>query len=242
MNRADALGSRPVFGATMIKLITLVKRKRGLSVQAFQEHWLNAHGRLVAKAPGLKRCVQSHALIAGYAKGELLFDGIDERWFESAQAMQAFRESPEAKAAALDEATFVDCLRTVLMRVDVFIIKDGPIQENAVKNIEFVNRRPGMELAAFQRYWREIHGPIASRIPVIRRYEQNHLASIAYVEDAAPPYDGLAITWFDSTAEMRRGAATSEYAATRADEANFLSPGHLPIIITREHLLPLPDA
>jgi uncharacterized protein (TIGR02118 family) len=108
-----------------------------------------------------------------------------------------------------------------------------------VKNIEFVNRRPGMGVPAFQRYWREIHGPIASRIPVIRRYEQNHLASSAYSGDSTPLYDGLAITWFDSTAEMRRGAATPEYAATRVDEANFLSPGHLPIIITREHLLPL---
>jgi len=226
----------------MIKLITLVKRKRGMSVQAFQEHWLNVYALLVAKAPGLKRCVQSHALIQGYARGDLLFDGIDERWFESSQAMQVFCKSPEAEAAARDEATFLDCSCTVPMRVDVFIIKDGPIPENAVKNIEFVNRRPGMALPAFQRYWREIHGPIASRIPVIRRYEQNHLALTAYVEDAAPPYDGLAITWFDSTAEMRRGATTPEYAATRADEANFLSPGHLPIIITREHLLPLPGA
>jgi hypothetical protein len=36
---------------------------------------------------------------------------------------------------------------------------------------------------------------------------------------------------------MRSGAATVEYAATRADEANFLPGGHLPIIITREHVV-----
>jgi uncharacterized protein (TIGR02118 family) len=226
----------------MIKLITLLKRKPGISVQKFQEHWLKFHGPLVAKAPGLKRYVQSHALVQGYGKGDLLFDGIDERWFESPQVMQAFHKSPEAEAAARDTATFLDGSRTLIMRVDVFVIKDGPIPPNAVKNIEFVNRRPGMALAAFQRYWREIHGPIASRIPVIRRYEQNHLASSAYAEDPAPPYDGLAVTWFDSTAEMRRGAATPEYAATRVDEANFLPPGHLPIIITREHPLPLSNS
>ena len=222
----------------MIKLITLLKRKPGISVQAFQQHWLNVHGPLVGKAPGLQRYVQSHALIQGYGKGDLLFDGIDERWFGSPQVMQTFCKSPEAEAAGRDAATFLDCSRTVVMRVDVFVIKDGPIPENAVKNIEFVNRRPGMALPEFQRYWREIHGPIAARIPVIRRYEQNHLVSSAYAEDAAPPYDGLAVTWFDSTADMRRGAATREYAATRVDEANFLPPGHLPIIITREHLLP----
>jgi uncharacterized protein (TIGR02118 family) len=223
----------------MIKLITLLKRKPGISVQAFQEHWLNIHGPLVCKAPGLQRYVQSHALVQGYAKGDLLFDGIDERWFASPQVMRAFCKSPEAEAVERDAATFLDCSRTVVMHVDVFVIKDAPIPQNAVKNIEFVNRRPGMALPAFQRYWREIHGPIASRIPVIRRYEQNHLAASAYAEEAGPLYDGLAITWFDSTAEMRRGAATPEYAATRVDEANFLPPGHLPIIITREHLLPL---
>jgi uncharacterized protein (TIGR02118 family) len=226
----------------MIKSIGLFKRKPGMSVQAFQEHWLNLHGPLVAKLPGLKRCVQSHALVQGYGKGDLLFDGIDERWFESPQVMQAVRKSPEAEAVVRDEASFLDCSRTVLMRVDVFVIKDAPIPGNAVKNIEFVNRRPGMAVPAFQRYWREIHGPLASRIPVIRRYEQNHLTSTAYAEDSTRLYDGLAITWFDSTAEMRRGAATPEYAATRADEANFLSPGHLPIIITREHLLPLSNS
>jgi hypothetical protein len=42
------------------------------------------------------------------------------------------------------------------MHVDVFVIKDGPTPQNAVKNIEFVNRRSGMALTAF--HWREIHG------------------------------------------------------------------------------------
>ena len=223
----------------MIKSIRLFKRKPGMSIQAFQEHWLNIYGPLVAKVPGLQRCVQSHTLVQGYAKGDLLFDGIDERWFEAPQVIEAARKSPEVEAVVRDEATFLNCSRTVLMHVDVFVIKDGPIPENAVKNIEFVNRRPGMAVPAFQRYWREIHGPIAARIPVIRRYEQNHLASSAYSGDPIPLYDGLAITWFDSTAEMRQGAVTPEYAATRVDEANFLPPGHLPIIITREHLLAL---
>jgi uncharacterized protein (TIGR02118 family) len=117
------------------------------------------------------------------------------------------------------------------------VIKDQAVPGNAVKNIEFVNRRPGMALEPFRAYWREVHGPIASRIPVLRRYEQNHLKREAYAAEAAPRYDGLAITWFESTADMKRGTSTPEYAATRADEPNFLPEGHLPIIITREHVL-----
>ena len=94
-----------------------------------------------------------------------------------------------------------------------------------------------MALEPFREYWRNVHGPIASNISVIQRYEQNHLIPSAYESEAAPPYDGLAVTWFGSTADMKKGTTTPEYAVTRADESNFLPDGHLPIIITREYLI-----
>jgi len=46
-------------------------------------------------------------------------------------------------------------------------------------------------------------------------------------------YDGVAETWFDDTSAMRVSGASPEYAATRADEKNFLTEP-LPFIITRE--------
>jgi uncharacterized protein (TIGR02118 family) len=122
------------------------------------------------------------------------------------------------------------------MPVDLYVIKEGTIPRNAVKNIEFVNRRPGMALAPFRAYWRNTHGPIASKIAVIHRYEQNHLKLSAY-DNGNPPYDGLAITWFASTADMKLGTTTREYQLTRADEPNFLPDGHLPIIIVRERVI-----
>lgn len=221
----------------MYKIAILLKRKPGLSPEAFQAHWRERHAPLWTRFPQLRRYVQSPALLQGYRKGELLFDGIAEAWFDSEAAFGAFRSDPAQAAIAADEADFLDRARTVVMPVDVHVIKDGPIPENAVKNIEFVNRRPGMALEPFRKYWREKHGPLAATIPVLQRYEQNHLRASVYAADPAPPYDGLAITWFRSTADMRRGATTPEYAATRADEPNFLPDGHLPIIITREHVV-----
>ena len=49
-----------------------------------------------------------------------------------------------------------------------------------VKNVEFVTRKPGLAVDEFQRYWREIHGPLAAQIPVIRRYVQSHTRTSAY--------------------------------------------------------------
>lgn len=221
----------------MYKVVTLIKRHTGLAVEDFQARWHRVHGPLVAAGPGVRRYVQSHALVQGYAKGELIFDGIAEAWFDSAEAHGAFERSSAATAIAAVEEELLERSRTVVMPVDVHVIKDQAVPGNAVKNIEFVNRRPGMALEAFRAYWREVHGPIASRIPVLRRYEQNHLKPEAYAAEPAPRYDGLAITWFESTADMKRGALSAEYTATRTDEPNFLPDGHLPIIITREHVL-----
>jgi uncharacterized protein (TIGR02118 family) len=89
-----------------------------------------------------------------------------------------------------------------------------------------------MPLAEFRHYWKEVHGPIASKIEVIKRYVQSRVLMSEY-EKTPPPYDGVAETWFDNTAAMRHSATTPEYAAHHADMFNFLA-GELPFIITRE--------
>lgn len=218
----------------MFKVVFLIKRRPDLAVADFQARWRAEHGPRLARLPDLRRYVQSLALPQGYAKGELVFDGIDELWFADEAAYREALASPAFAEADRGAETLADPARRVAMPVEALVIKDGPIPADAVKNIEFVNRRPGMALEPFRRYWREVHGPIASKIPVLRRYEQNHLRLTEY-ERGEPPFDGLAVTWFDSTADMKRGAQTEEYRITRADEPCFLPDGHLPIIITREH-------
>lgn len=221
----------------MLKVIDLVKRRPGIAVETFQADWKATAATAMGAVPGLRRYVQSHALPQGYGRGELLFDAIAEMWFDDWAACAEALTSPAFAAATRAADGLVDPARLVRMPVDVLVMKDGPIPEPAVKNIEFVNRRPGMALAPFRTHWRAIHGPLASTIPVLQRYEQNHLALPAYAAAPEPAYDGLAITWFHSTADMKAGTTTPEYAETRADEPNFLPDGHLPIIVTREHVL-----
>ncbi|AKQ56987.1 EthD protein [Bordetella hinzii] len=217
----------------MYKVITLLKRRPGMSVADFQSGWREAHGPLASQAPGLRRYVQSHALPQGYAKGELIYDGISEMWFDDAAAHARAQASAWGEACRRDLARYA--AGPVEMAVEVKLIVDGPIPAGGVKNIEFVNCRPGMALPDFRHYWEHRHGPLAAGIALMRRYEQNHLRLEAYRGGRRPPFDGLAITWFDSTADMKAGTRTEIYARTRADEANFLPDGHLPFIVTREH-------
>ena len=221
----------------MLKVVTLMKRRAGLSVEEFQDHCATSTARWRRKGRGYaamcnpSRCRKATARASSCSMPSAKCGSIRP------PHMKTIAESAEFAAARADEAKFLDAARTVVMPVDVHVIKDGRIPDNAVKNIEFVNKRPGMALEPFRAYWRNVHGPLASTIPVMHRYEQNHLALSEYERNAAPPYDGLAITWFASTADMRRGTTTPEYAATRADEPNFLPDGHLPIIVAREHVV-----
>ena len=75
-------------------------------------------------------------------------------WFNSAGACKTYFASPQFDAVRAEEGSFLDVARTVVMPVDVHVIKDGRVPNNAVKNIEFVNKRPSMALAPFRDYWR----------------------------------------------------------------------------------------
>lgn len=221
----------------MVKALSFFKRKAGMSVEEFQAYWRGSHPAAVTRLPGVRRYVQSHTRPAGYGKGEPIYDGIAELWFEDTKAMHALRGTKEIAAVEADEAVFIDRSTMRLILTEEHVIKDGPAPPDGVKNVEFITRKPGLAVDDFQRYWREVHGPIAAQIPVIRRYVQSHTRPSAYERGRAPAYDGVAITWFDDTQAMRASAATAEYVRTRADEPSFIAPGDPPFIITTEHVI-----
>ncbi|HEX5529847.1 MAG TPA: EthD domain-containing protein, partial [Methylomirabilota bacterium] len=192
----------------MVKAVSFFKRKAGMPVEEFQAYWLRDHPAVVVRLPGVRRYVQSHTLLAGYRKGEPIYDGIAELWFEDTQAMAALRGTKEIAAVEADEAVFIDRGTMRLILAEEHVIKDGPAPPGGAKNVEFVTRKPGLAVQDFQRYWRETHGPLAAQIPMIRRYVQSHTRPSAYERGRTPAYDGVAITWFDDTRAMRASAGT----------------------------------
>ena len=145
--------------------------------------------------------------------------------------------TPEFAAVRADEPNFMDVASQGTIITQEHVIKDGPIPDDGVKNVEFVSHKPGMPIEDFQAHWRGVHGPLGAAIPVVRRYVQSHTRLSIYKSGKTPLYDGVALTWFDSTQAMRVSATTPEYERTRADEPNFIAPGTLPLIITKEHVI-----
>ncbi|MFP6747904.1 MAG: EthD domain-containing protein [Alphaproteobacteria bacterium] len=222
----------------MIKAITCIKRKPGLSVEDFQAYWRGEHAAIVTKLPNIRRYVQSHALPGGYRKGELPYDGIAEIWVDAVDTLRAWAGSEAYGAVQRDEENFIDRSKLALILTQEHVIKDGAIPQGALKNIEFVPRKPGMAVEAFQTYWREVHGPIAAEIEVIRRYVQSHTLPGAYRDGRRPAIDGCAITWFDGIDSMRQSAQSPAYGRTREDEPNFIdTSSEIDFIITTEHVI-----
>jgi uncharacterized protein (TIGR02118 family) len=214
----------------MTILVRLAKRHPGSSVEDFRRQADAASDWSTAVPHGLRSATQALTLPGAYRRGEPVCDAIDELAFDDeASAVRCLADPAFAAAWAsplLDPAT-IACLV-----IEEHVAKPGPVPASFVKSYELVTKRPDMDRAEFDRYWAQVHGPLAATIPTIRRYVQAHL-SAATRDTGTAPYDGLAITWFDDVAAMRAGAATEAYAKTRADEANFLA-GELPFVITTE--------
>ncbi len=103
-----------------------------------------------------------------------------------------------------------------------------------VKLIYCITRKEGMSVEEFQTYWRETHGPIAGRIPGLRRYVQCHTLPQLYEGDNAPAYDGAAELWFDDIESMQSAMASPEVKAAREDERNFIDHSRVFLIVAEE--------
>ncbi len=142
---------------------------------------------------------------------------------------------PELQA---DEARFIDRTSMGVIITEDHVVKEGAAApDTAVKSVDFLVRKAGLQLEEFQRHWLMVHGPIAAAIPALRRYVQSHTRRSAYEAGRVPAYDGAAITWYDSTDEFRAAAAGAEYARVAADGLEFLAMDRVRSILTREHVI-----
>ena len=99
----------------------------------------------------------------------------------------------------------------------------------------FITRQERLGDAAFHRYWRETHGPIAGRIKQLRMYVQSH--RIPY-RGTNSSYDGEAEVLIDSLEALGEMRQASEYLdGALADERNFIDLKRVEWMATRDHVI-----
>jgi len=82
-----------------------------------------------------------------------------------------------------------------------------------------------------------VHGPFGGDDQADAAIRAEPCAAFRVLRRAQPIYRGVAQVWFDDTNAMRESAKTTEYAAVRANEANFIEVSRLSFIITQERII-----
>jgi uncharacterized protein (TIGR02118 family) len=226
----------------MIRLVYLLRRRAGSSLEDFQRYWRETHGPLVAGFAGalrLRRYVQVHALddpvddALQAARGgmEPRYDGVAELWWDHesdfAEAMQSVPGRAAGEALLEDEAKFIDLAQSPLW-LNVELPQVNPAQERFatprspwVKLYFPLRLRADVGFEAGQRYWRTHHGPlIRSQAPAsgIHRYQQVHRVESEF-EAALREARGTRVEPYDGHAEVwfDRGAGRGGPEAQRAN-------------------------
>jgi uncharacterized protein (TIGR02118 family) len=86
------------------------------------------------------------------------------------------------------------------------------------KLVYVLQLREDMSREEALRYWREVHGPIASKIPGLKKYVQDQATA---APEGDLQFDGIAELWFDSQEALQSAMASPEWRATIADVPNF---------------------
>lgn len=102
------------------------------------------------------------------------------------------------------------------------------VQRPGIVRMGLVRRLPSLTEDEFSRHWRGPHGALASVMPSLRRYHQNHVIRRFAASGLADRWqlDGLSELWFDSLEDMEQAIASASYSNLARDTPTVMTlPG-----------------
>ena len=218
----------------MIRLVFLLRRKEGMSLEDFQNYWRHEHAPLVAshaRHMNVLRYVQVHALddpmndAMAEARGgmEPRYDGVAELWWDSEESLgDALATADGARAMAElleDEQRFIDLPNSpAYFNYEYPQVNPTPedivaTPRSTVVKLYFPLRQPeGRDLAEAQLYWRTSHGPLirsqAQALSMLRYMQVHRFETPLEAAIREPRARSSSRTW-----ATRRSGSTGDYAA-----------------------------
>ena len=92
----------------MVKFVVLLKRKEGMDRAEFADYWVNVHGPIASRIPGLKGYRISIAHEVPFPEDAIPWDGLVEIFFEDGDAFEAGISSREGVLAIADVENFAE--------------------------------------------------------------------------------------------------------------------------------------
>jgi hypothetical protein len=220
----------------MIKLLTLLARRSGLTHDRFVEAWSDEIPASIAASDLCCRYVQyllhpDRVWPPGTPQLDLQLDGIEEVWLEGS-AQQAVETVRRARTPA-----YLRHLRGYVGAMATFVFDEQQITnalpehatgEGMLKRLVPLVRKQGWNHQQFIEHWVNVHAELLKKLPRgPRRYCQ------LYVNAEVPPPDGITAldvhidgfseSWFVDEAEMNADNATPEGEALVEDNRVYLS-------------------
>lgn len=234
----------------MPRIMTFYSRLAGLSDDDFKREIFDVHVPLVAKLPNLQRYQQNLAISDPLPEGtvksdHLPFEGIAELWFESAEQFPAALSSPQGQQALAHLPKVVDSAgaRSMVVEEHRIALKDAigaDAPNQPLRFMFFIKRRPDVTVEEFKRHILEIHAPIVTTYPGLRRYT---LAFNTVPEDqrdeSGLPFDAVAEHYYDSSDAYEAAFASPEAQIGIEDAKHFMNFDTMRMMVVREHPIAL---
>jgi uncharacterized protein (TIGR02118 family) len=214
----------------MIVRMGLLNKKPDWSTNHFRRYWLETHGSIAAKLPGLRGYQQHHVVDTqqrgiSHKRGPEQLDGFSELAFDDEASMQAAFASDVAPSLAADEARFLGRLRVIAVdRREVIPLAQG---KRLIKRMSLLRRRPDIDAATFEREWRIEHARLVRLVPGVFGYRQNLVIERQAIKGISCGYDELPIDgvvelWFTDTEALSRAFATPQGVTLMAHATEFI--------------------
>lgn len=222
----------------MIHQLIFAHPKPGMSERAFQNYWKEVHAvRYASKIPQICKYLVASRLPCGPEPDDPLWGGVAEIWFRNEKEQLASLQSPEfLEGARLDEPRWAAFWRTVVLDTESRLIREERPPSRDMTQIKLwalVKRKEGMSLEAFRRHSLEVHAPLATRLPGLRRYVQCHVRDTSYALGETL-LDCVSMLWFDDVASLQRALDSPENRAAAADLESFVHPRYRHTLVTDE--------
>ncbi|MFI1035809.1 EthD domain-containing protein [Streptomyces sp. NPDC020951] len=154
----------------MLNLIAAIRRKPGMTHQAFLHYLQHGHGSLAAANPlQVRRYVQNHVFDASFGSEEdpthltdFGRDSVTELHFENMEALAATMADPYTREViGPDGAHFNDMSSALaLLARPSVLMRPLSSEEGRVKVLHFIRMSKGLDLDSFTELWQTTHGKV----------------------------------------------------------------------------------
>ena len=229
----------------MITRMGILKRRPDLTPEQFRQHWLEVHGPLAARLPGLRRYHQNHVVDASqlaidHTRGAWEVDGFSQLWFDDLDAMRRAVEVPELRPDLPDIPNFCGDAKLVMCQPNVVV----PVAADAgplVKRMSILTRRPDISAERFRDEWFGFHAEAVRKFPNLVGYTQNLVTdrggadltnSTSYEQ---VPIDGIVELWFRSVDDVRTAFGSPAAEVSQRHALGFI--GTITTFLVETHVI-----